>query len=127
MSKDIIIKAGDLEVKATLNDSKSAKEVYGKLPIASRVSTWGEEIYFNIPVMADIEQDYSKEVVELGDLGYWPQGPAFCIFFGQTPISKPGQIKPATAVNVIGKVAGDSKVFKKIKDGETITVEKESR
>ncbi|MFH1520006.1 MAG: cyclophilin-like fold protein [Candidatus Omnitrophota bacterium] len=124
MPKDIVIKAGDLEVKAVLNDSKSAKEVYDKLPIASRVSTWGEEIYFSIPVMADIEQDFSKEVVELGDLGYWPQGTAFCIFFGQTPISKPGKIKPATAVNVIGKVAGDPKVFKKIKDGETITLSK---
>src|SRR3989338_7275626 len=126
MTKKIIIAVGDLKVKALLNDSQTAKEIYDKLPLESRVNTWGEEIYFNIPVMVDLEKAFAKEVVGLGDLGYWPQGPAFCIFFGQTPVSKPGEIRPATAVNVIGKIAGDPKVFKKIKGKETITIEKEA-
>lgn len=126
MSKNIVIKSGNLKVSAKLNDSKTAGEIFEKLPLESRVNTWGDEIYFNIPVMADIEEGFSKEVVEMGDLGYWPQGPAFCIFFGPTPVSKPGEIRPATAVNVIGKISGDPKVFKKIKDAETITIEEES-
>jgi hypothetical protein len=126
MGKAIIIKVKNLKVAAELNDSQAADKIYKKLPIESRVNTWGEEIYFNIPVLADLEEAYAKDIVELGDLGYWPQGPAFCIFFGQTPISEPSKIKPATAVNVIGRVFGDPKVFKKIKDGEVISLEKEN-
>ncbi|MFH1655967.1 MAG: cyclophilin-like fold protein [Candidatus Omnitrophota bacterium] len=124
MKRAITIKVGKLKVRAGLNDSKTGDEIYNKLPIESRVNTWGEEIYFDISVMADLEDTYAKEIVELGDLGYWPQGPAFCIFFGQTPVSKPGQIRSATAVNVIGKVSSDLEAFKKIKDGETITLSK---
>jgi len=125
MKKAIIIKAGNLKAPAELNNSETANQIYKKLPIESRVSTWGEEIYFNIPVMADLEGSFAKDIVELGDLGYWPQGSAFCIFFGQTPVSKQGEIRPATAVNVIGKVSSDLEAFKKIQEGETITIEKE--
>ncbi|MBM3251469.1 MAG: hypothetical protein FJZ11_01630 [Candidatus Omnitrophica bacterium] len=126
MQKTIVIKVKNLKVAAELNDSQTADKIYKKLPIESRVNTWAEEIYFDIPIMADLEQHYAKDIVELGDLGYWPQGPAFCIFFGQTPISQPGKIRPATSVNVIGRIKGDSKVFKKIKDGEAIIVDKEN-
>jgi hypothetical protein len=126
MSKDIIIKIDDLEIKAKLNNSKTAKDIYNQLPIKSRVNTWGDEIYFSIPVMADLEQRFAKDIVELGDVGYWPQGAAFCIFFGLTPISRPGEIKPATTVNVIGKILGNLEVFRKIKNGQTVTLLKES-
>ncbi|MFC1703259.1 cyclophilin-like fold protein [Candidatus Omnitrophota bacterium] len=124
MSQEIFIKVNTVKAKAQLNDSKTARAIYDRLPIESRVNIWGEEIYFNIPVMADLEKDFAKDVVQLGDLGYWPQGPAFCIFFGQTPISSDSEIRPASSVNVIGKINGDTEVFKKIKDGSAITLEK---
>ncbi|MEM2876443.1 MAG: cyclophilin-like fold protein, partial [Candidatus Bathyarchaeia archaeon] len=88
----------------------------------ARANTWGEEIYFSIPVYLELED--SQETVEVGDIGYWPPGHAFCIFFGKTPASRGSEIRPASAVNVFGKVVGDPKVFKKVKDGDTILIER---
>jgi len=66
--------------------------------------------------------DNGKEVVNLGDLGYWPEGNAFCIFFGPTPISSGSEIKPASAVNIVGRVIGDTTLFKSVKSGEKIKI-----
>ena len=66
----------------------------------------------------------AKEVVEIGDLGYWPTGKAFCIFFGQTPMSQPDRIVPASAVNIIGKVLGDPAKFKEVMNERAVTLEK---
>ena len=90
----IMIHIGDLSMEAELNDSHTASKIAGVLPIEAPFNTWGDEIYFTIPVQAPLEQN-AKEVVEMGDLGYWPPGQAFCIFFGQTPMSQPGKIVPA--------------------------------
>jgi len=106
---------------AELNDSQTAKLIWKALPIESTVNTWGEEIYFSIPVKATLENP--KSVVEMGDLGYWPTGNAFCIFFGKTPVSTDKEIRPASAVCVIGKLLGDPKEFKKVNVGETIVLE----
>ena len=108
----IRIKIGKLSADAELNETPTAKKIAQALPIKTSFNTWGDEIYFAIPVTAKLDES-AKEVVELGDLGYWPTGKAFCIFFGQTPVSKPGKIMPASAVNVIGKVIGDATQFKK--------------
>jgi hypothetical protein len=118
----IKISVGDLSMEAELNDSPTAKKVGEALPITSPFSTWGEEIYFSIPVEAQLD-DTAGEVVELGDLGYWPAGSAFCIFFGQTPMSEPGKIVPASAVNIIGKVIGDAKKFKTVMNEREVTLE----
>jgi len=115
------------EVFAELFEDKNPKTVeaiWNKLPIEARANTWGEEVYFSIPVYLDLEN--SQEVVELGDLGYWPPGHAFCIFFGKTPASRGSEIRPASAVNVFGKIIGDPKVFKKVKSGDTVIIEKAS-
>ena len=120
--KNIKIKVGGLAVGAQLNDSKTASLIWDSLPLESSVNTWGDEIYFGIPVKTGLEN--GVDIVEIGDLGYWPDGPSFCIFFGPTPISKPGKIQPASKVNLIGKVIGEAKVFKKAKAGQTIIVEK---
>jgi hypothetical protein len=118
----IKISIGKLAMEADLNDTPTAKKVAKALPIKASFDTWGDEIYFAIPVTAKLD-DSAKEVVELGDLGYWPTGKAFCIFFGQTPMSKPGKIIPASAVNIIGKVKGDPTQFKKVMDREEVLLE----
>jgi hypothetical protein len=119
--KKIKIKSGDVEVEAILNDTKTAESIWNKLPITGRVNTWGDEIYFSIPVK--IEAENPKAVVDLGDLGYWREGSAFCIFFGETPVSCKGEIRPASAVNIFGKVdLNRINEFKKIKDGDKIEV-----
>ena len=107
----IRITVGEVALEAELNDTATAAKIGAALPIRTSFNTWGDEIYFSIPVDAELD-DSAREVVEIGDLGYWPPGSAFCIFFGLTPVSEPGRIMPASAVNVIGRVAGDATLFK---------------
>ncbi len=123
MGKKIRILVSDLKGEAELNESKTAQLIWEALPIEARANLWGEEIYFSIPVKIGLEQG-SREVVSAGELGYWPTGHAFCIFFGPTPASQGNEIRAASAVNIIGKVLTDPKVFLKVKDGAKITLEK---
>ncbi len=109
---------------AELNDSPTAKKIAAALPIRSSFNTWGDEIYFPIPVEADLDGT-AKDIVELGNLGYWPTGKAFCIFFGLTPMSEPGKIVPASAVNIVGKVLGDATKFKEVMDHREVLLEAE--
>lgn len=121
--KKITITVGDVKMGAELNDSETAQEIWEALPIEGRVNTWGDEIYFSIPVNTGLEN--AKAEVSEGDLGYWPPGNAFCIFFGPTPASQGDEIRPASPVNIFGKIIGDPKVFKKINSGAKITIEKD--
>jgi len=123
MDRKIKIKAGNVEADAGLNDSPTAQKIWEALPIEARANTWGDEIYLAIPVKAPLEKT-AQELVQVGDLGYWPTGNAFCIFFGPTPMSRGDEVRPASAVNVIGKVAGDAKVFKKVPSGAKVRIEK---
>ena len=115
-------RVGDLSMEAELNDSPTAHKVAAALPISTSFNTWGDEIYYTIPVDSETE-DSAQEVVQVGDLGYWPPGRALCIFFGQTPVSQPGKIMPASAVNVIGKVLGDATQFKRVMRERQIVLE----
>jgi hypothetical protein len=121
--KQIKIIVGDLVLDAELNDSPTAQKVFEALPIESPFNTWGDEIYFEIPVEMALENS-AQEVVQSGDLGYWPSGNAFCIFFGPTPISEPGEIRPASAVNMIGEVLGDETELKEKMSEGLIRLEK---
>ena len=122
MEKKIKIRAGNVEAEAVLNDSLTAKNIWEALPLEAKANTWGDEIYFAIPVKAPLEKT-AQELVEVGDLGYWPSGSAFCIFFGPTPMSRGNEVRPASAVNVIGRVSGDAKVFKKVASGAKVRLE----
>ncbi len=122
MEKKIKIKAGSVEAEALLNDSATAKKIWDGLPLEARANTWGDEIYFAIPVKAPLEKT-AQELVEVGDLGYWPSGNAFCIFFGPTPMSRGNEVRPASAVNVIGRVSGDARVFQQVPSGSKIRIE----
>jgi len=120
--RKIRITAGKVTAEAVLNDSRTASEVWNALPQSVAGQTWGDEIYFAIPVKAKSESP--REVVELGDLAYWPPGSAFCIFFGPTPASRGDEIRPASPVNVFGHVLGDPTVFKAVRSGTTVRVER---
>jgi hypothetical protein len=118
MAKKIVIEAGSVRAEAELNDTETAALIWDALPIEASASTWGDEVYFDVPVATGLEN--AVEVVDMGDLGYWPQGPAFCVFFGPTPMSKGDEIRPASAVNIVGKVLGDATVFRAVAPGEAV-------
>ena len=120
--ENIVIKCQGYEFEAELNDSNTAKEILDILPVGSSASTWGDEIYFSIPAYLDLESD-CKEEVEVGELGYWPVGNAFCIFFGPTPASISEKPKAASQVNVFGKITKGIEDLYKVKNGAPIKVE----
>jgi len=119
--RHIRICAGKVQMIAELNNSRMADAVWAALPVSVAGNTWGDEIYFAIPVK--LPEDGAQAVVSLGDLGYWPRGHAFCIFFGPTPVSSGQEIRPASPVNVFGHLVGDPKAFREVQDGEKVTVE----
>ncbi|MCD6360861.1 MAG: hypothetical protein J7M38_08335 [Armatimonadetes bacterium] len=122
MPTPIRITAGDVVVEAELNDTQCARMIAEALPIEASAGTWGEEIYFSIDVDCPAEDPTS--VVELGDLGYWPPGSAFCMFFGQTPMSTAEEIRPASPVTVIGRMTGDLEPLKSVSSGAPVTIER---
>jgi hypothetical protein len=121
--KAITIRAGNITMSAELNDKPTAVKVWEALPIEGRGSRWGDEIYFEIPVAAGQEAD-AREDVEVGELGYWPVGSAFCIFFGPTPVSSGSQPRAYSPVNILGKVKGDATLFRQVKSGEKVMLER---
>lgn len=121
MARKVRIKAGQVEAIAELNESQTAQAIWEALPITGNVNTWGDEIYFSI--LVDLSQENAQGEVQIGDLGYWPEGSAFCIFFGPTPASTGNEIRPASPVNVFGKIIGDPKVFQQVTDGEEVAIE----
>ena len=118
----IRIIVGKVSLEAELSDTPTAKKIAQILPFEGTFNTWGDEIYFEIPVQAELEPE-AKEEVEIGQLGYWPTGNAFCIFFGPTPMSRGDKIIPASAVNIIGKVLGDATELKQVMDEKSVRLE----
>ena len=121
MAHRTTIEAGPVAVVAELNNSPTAELIWDALPIAARANTWGDEIYFGIPVQASQEGDARADVAE-GELGYWPVGSAFCIFFGPTPASTGAQPRAASPVNIVGKVIGDATAFRQVRSGVSVTL-----
>lgn len=121
MGRSIRIVSKGVVVEGKLNDSKTASEIEKLIPLVGRARTWGDEIYFPIPLDREIEN--GKETVEKGDIGYWPPGRALCLFFGPTPMSAPGEIRPGGPVSVVGGMSGDLSALKNVKDGDGVKVE----
>ena len=120
MVRRITIVAGPITVEAELNETQTAGAVWDGLPIEGMADTWGDEIYFSTPVVFGLEA--GQEVVERGDLGYWPPGKAICIFFGPTPASRGDEIRPASPVTVFGRVVGDATVLRAVQDGTPVSL-----
>jgi hypothetical protein len=121
--RKIRITAGEVSVEAALNDSPTATKIWDALPIEARGNTWGDEIYFSIPVDATPEKD-ARDLVAVGELGYWPPGTAFCIFFGRTPASTDERPRAASPVNIIGKVQGDATAFRAVSSETRVRLER---
>ena len=119
----IIIKSVNIELEAELFDTPTAQAIWNELPFKSNINTWGNEIYFDIPVTLDLEKD-ARANVDIGEIGYWDVGKSMCIFWGRTPASKDDKPVAASPVNVFGKVIGDPTVLNAVNDGDEIIVEK---
>jgi len=119
------LRIGEVEAVVELNETETARALYESAPFESVAETWGDEVYFSTPVSKGLEEGHAKEVVELGEVGYWPPGRAMCLFFGPTPVSGPGEIRPASAVTIVGRLVTDPEELRKVKDGDPIKVERE--
>ena len=117
----IIIAVENISMEAELLDTPTARKISEALPLEGSVNVWGDEIYFDISLTIEQEPDASQDV-EVGDLGYWPAGPAFCVFFGPTPVSTGEQPRAYSPVNVFGRVLDDPKQFKTVSNGATIKI-----
>ena len=122
MAEKIRITAGPVSVEAELNDTKTAQAISNDLPIKANGNRWGDEIYFSISSSGQLEN--GNDLVEVGDLAYWPPGNAFCIFWGPTPASHGSEPRAASAVTVVGRIIGDATVFGQVSSGAEVTIEK---
>ena len=121
--RQIQISTGNLTLAATLNELETANQLWESLPITGRVQIWGDEIYFSIPLNVE-EELGSQETVQAGTVAYWPPGSALCLFWGPTPISAPGEIRPASAVNVVGILDNDPNLLAEVPSQAEIIIEK---
>lgn len=121
MPEKVIIKAGNEVVEAEFNDGITARAILDALDIRANTQRWGGEIYFSIPVSCELE-DNSRDVLEAGELAYWPPGKAFCIFFGPTPASQGNEIRAASVVNIVGKITSDFSSLWNVQDGAPVTI-----
>jgi len=117
----IRITSGTVTGDAELNEGPTAKQIWDALPITGTANTWGDEIYFAIPVVASQEAG-ARAQVEVGELGYWPVGHAFCIFFGTTPASTDERPRAYSPVNILGRVLGDATRFRAVQDGAPVRI-----
>lgn len=117
----IKIASGNISAIAELKNTQTSREIFNSLPIEASANRWGDEIYFPIPAKLDAESN-AIDVVESGDIAYWPEGSCFCIFWGKTPASKENEIRAASKVNVFGKIKGDARIFGKVKNGDLVRI-----
>jgi hypothetical protein len=108
---------------AVLRDTPTAQQLMAVLPVESRANTWGEEVYFSVPVKAKLEDD-ARQVVEPGTVCFWVQGGSLALPYGPTPVSQGDECRLVTAVNVLGAFEGDARTLKTVRDGDKVRVER---
>ena len=113
---------GVIEALVTAENPETAEGIWAALPIKGKANRWGDEIYFSIPV--DLKEEKSRAEVEVGSVAYWPPGKALCIFFGATPVSKHGEPRAYSPVNVFARVVSDPTVFKRVRDNDEVLLER---
>ncbi len=110
------------EITATLEDTPTSRALLDALPFESSANTWGDEIYFSVQLLTDLEKD-AQQVVDPGTVCFWTEGNALAIPFGPTPIAEGDECRLITACNVLGKVEGDPKTLSSVISGADISVE----
>jgi len=113
---------GSVEAEMIEENPETAEAVWDALPIEGIAERWGDEVYFSTPI--ELGEENARERVEVGEVAYWPPGRAICIFFGSTPVSRGGEIRAASPVNVFARILGDATIFRKVRMGERILVER---
>ena len=109
------------EASASLNNTTSTEALLAVLPVESVAQTWGDEVYFSVPMQTGLEAD-AMQVVAPGTVGYWTEGQCLAIPFGPTPIAVAGECRLAAAVNLLGQVDGDPRVLASMKPGDPVRV-----
>lgn len=117
----IRISAGAVSAEADLSDTATAQALWDVLPLEGRANVWGDEIYFDVPLSASPSSDARADMA-VGELGYWPPGSAFCVFFGPTPMSTGDEPRAASPVNPLGMIDGDVAAFREVRDGDKVTL-----
>ena len=115
------VKARNVAATATLADTMTARAFWDGLPITGRGMRWGDEIYFDIPL--DLGEENPRATVGMGDIAFWAPGNALCILFGPTPVSGPGEIRPASPVTILGRIDEDARAFSRVPDGSPVAIE----
>ena len=115
-------KAGD--ISAILNNTPTTEALIKSLPIESYANTWGDEVYFSVPVSVPLEKD-AKQVVDPGAICFWVEGSSLALPFGPTPISEDNECRLATACNILGKIEKEPRILSSIQSGDQIKIEKE--
>lgn len=121
MKREIQITAGNVSVRAHLNETASASAIWAALPLQATACRWGDEIYFSVPVQLP-EETGARQDMTVGELGYWPAGTAFCIFFGPTPVSDGPEPRAYSNVNPFGHVVDELDMLHSVCDGDPVTV-----
>ncbi len=121
MLREIVIRAGQVAIRARLLETPTADRIWEALPIYASANTWGREVYFPAPVTSDPEPG-AKDVVKAGEIAFWPDGDAIAIGFGPTPLSKRGEIRLASPCNVWAMALDDVEQLKGVYAGERVAV-----
>ena len=123
MAKRILLMIDEHDFWVELNDSDTANAIWLAAPFESTTNAWGDEIYFEAPVTHRPED--GKKVLEAGDVAYWPEGSALCVFFGPTPISKGKAPEAISEVTPVGRLVGDPRAFEAVGDRRKVMVRRE--
>jgi hypothetical protein len=124
MPTDIVIITENIRLEGYLSDTPTGQALADALPFEGQAQRWGDEIYFPVSQVAQELDDNAATVVQIGDIGYWPPSRALCLFFGLTPSSLPGEIRPASAVNLVGRILGDPCCLTAVPEGVGVRVER---
>jgi hypothetical protein len=121
--KEIRLRAGDVELHAELRETPTAEALWMLLPLEGRAARWGDEFYFRVPAMMADREDDARDVMEVGEIGYWVEGQAVAIFFGPTPASRNDEPRAVVPVNVVGKIIRNAEALGRLRDGVVFHLE----